>query len=547
MNTFNYADHGLIPSSRPTIPGGRANVGSVLDWGAATYPNKPALIGRSARFTYGQLSSVVNNVAQTMLANGIRRFDRVAASLPNDADIVVAFLAAMRIGAIWVGLPRILTLPEKLFILEDAGASLLLADKVLKAQLEAHPIRSQKLKQIWDVDAGDPTSEWANRLSRAPQEQLPLPPVDPFEPAAIAYTSGTTGHPKGAVHSQHNLLLPGAVAVANGEFGPDDNTGVVLPLTISNMLIVGPLTLLQAGGTTIAIDRTDAEGLSDWIHRERILHLIGVPTIYYDLLSRPGISEFIDSLVRPECGGADLSEDLRRLFFNRFGREVEVTYGLTEAPARVTTHRASEKVAGTCGQACPHLTIEIRNDHGAKHGPGEVGEIWVGAQQTGPFAKIYTPFLGYWMRPEATQLALHDGMLSTGDIGSLDAGSNLSIKGRLKELILRGGANVYPAEIERVLGSDKRIKACAVIGVPDVRLGERVVAFVQFESHQQMTVAELQALCDVNLARYKIPSEFRLVNAFPRNAMGKIVKPKLAAMMSSPALSSMVVDEQTSL
>ncbi len=529
--TFDYAAHGLTPSRRPEIPGDRATVGAVLGWGARTSPDRLALVGRNGRYTYGQLSAVVDRAANAMLGAGIKRFDRISGSLPNDVEIVIAFLATMRIGAIWVGLPRILSLPEKLFILEDAGVSLLLCDKALKAQLEARAEGAPGLTHIWDAEPGDPDSEWSRRLHAASARPPQVEPIDPFAPAAIAYTSGTTGFPKGAVHSQHNMLVPGAVLVAIGDFGPQDNTGVVLPLTIPNLIIVGPLALLQAGGATICIDRIDPEGLAEWIRREGIIHMTAVPTVYHDLLSRPELQEGLDSFIRPECGGAEMSEELRRLFHTRFGREVQIAYGLTEAPTRVTWHQDDKPVAGACGQACPHLTIHVLGEKGEALAPGEIGEIWVGPREEGPFAGVYTPFLGYWMRPEATHEALRDGLLNTGDLGCLDAAGNLFIKGRRKELILRGGANVYPAEIERVLCLDKRVKAAAVLGAPDARLGERVVAFVQFEEGQGASFEDLRALCEANLARYKVPSEFRAVEEFPRNAMNKIVKPKLAALL----------------
>jgi len=265
MSDFDYAAHGLRATRRPDIPGGRPTVGAVLDWGMATHPDRMALIGRNGRYTYRQLASVVNRAARAMLAAGIGRFDRVAASLPNDVEIVIAFLATMRIGAIWVGLPRILSLPEKVFILEDAGVCLLLAEKALQAQLKTRGTGVPALAQIWDAEPGDAHSEWSARLRDAAEDLPPQSPLDPFAPAVIAYTSGTTGFPKGVVHSQHNMLVPGAVAVAGGEFSPQDNTGVLLPLTIPNLLIVQPLILLQAGGTTIVIDRTRPQELADWI------------------------------------------------------------------------------------------------------------------------------------------------------------------------------------------------------------------------------------------------------------------------------------------
>jgi len=524
---FDYAAHGLQPSRRPTIPGDRATIAAVLAAAREASPDRVALVGRNGRLSYEQLAVEVDRAAWALSEAGIGRFDRVAGSLPNDVDLVIAFLATLRIGAIWVGLPRVLSFPEKRFILNDAGVSLLLAERAVAVQLRRSS-ESPIVADIWDADPGDASSVWSRRLRAAPDRPYIAAPIDPHAPAAIAYTSGTTGFPKGAVHSQHNLLTPGAVLAATGDFGPGDTTGVVLPLTIPNLMVVGPLALFQAGGGCVAIDQTDPVGLAEWINRERINHMTAVPTLYHDLLSRTDLAESLRSLTRPEVGGADMPETLRRLFRERFGREVQVAYGLTEAPSRVTWHQDERAVPDACGKACPHIAIAIRDDTGRAVRAGEVGEIWVGPRDEGPFTDVYTPFLGYWRAPEATARTLRDGWLDTGDLGCLDAAGNLYIRGRRKELILRGGANVYPAEVERVLCEDARVAACAVIGTPHARLGQQVVAFVQFNPGAWASADELRSLCEANLARYKVPVGFHIVDAFPRNAMGKIVKPQLA-------------------
>jgi acyl-CoA synthetase (AMP-forming)/AMP-acid ligase II len=194
----------------------------------------------------------------------------------------------------------------------------------------------------------------------------------------------------------------------------------------------------------------------------------------------------------------------------------------------------SPNLPGICGTPLPWIAIEIRDDAGVKLPTGEVGEICVAPAETGPFAGIYTPMLGYWKKPDETREALRDGVYRTGDLGCLDAGGTLFIRGRKKELILRGGANVYPAEIERVLHGDPRVRACAVVGRPDPRLGERVVAFVELAPGAVVAAEELRARCAAELARYKVPEDFRFVDAMPRTPMGKIRKPDLRALFDEP-------------
>jgi acyl-CoA synthetase (AMP-forming)/AMP-acid ligase II len=357
--------------------------------------------------------------------------------------------------------------------------------------------------------------------------------VDPFAPAAIAYTGGTTGFPKGAVHSQHNLLVPGAVAHAEAWWSTEERLGVLLPLTILNLIVLVPLTAFQIGSVCVAMDRIDPLGIAEWVRQERIATFHAVPAILHDLLTHPDVKpQDLASLTRPEVGGADCPDAFRRLYRERFGTDVSIGYGMTEAPTAVTRALpGSPNLPGICGKPLPWVEIRILDDKGMDCRPGETGEICVAAARSGPFAGVYTPMLGYWRKPQETAEALRDGVYRTGDLGMLDAHGTLFIRGRKKELILRGGANVYPAEVERVLHSDPRVRACAVVGKPDPRLGERVVAFVELVPGAQASPEELKAYCAEELARYKVPEEFRFVTAMPRTAMGKIRKPDLRASL----------------
>ena len=362
----------------------------------------------------------------------------------------------------------------------------------------------------------------------------PGPVVDPFAPAAIAYTSGTTGFPKGAVHTQHNLLLPGRVAALRAA-GPAAGLaaarpavmGVALPLTILNLMILGPLAAYQAGAAVVAMDRIDAVGMADWIEREQVTTFAAVPAMVHDLLTHPEVTDdMLASIEAIGVGGADMPEAFRRLYEERFGRRVGTGYGLTEAPTSVTGEDVTgPPVQGTCGRALPQVRIHILDDEGVELPVGELGEVCVGPSEEGDFRDTYRPMLGYWNRPPETAAALRGGLLHTGDLGVLDEDGNLFIKDRRNDLIIRGGANVYPAEVERVLHDAPGVSACAVIGEPDERLGERVVAFVELEPKARIVdEASLLEHCRVNLARYKVPETVTFVSGFDRTPMGKIRK-----------------------
>ena len=517
-------------AARPALAGGPQSVAEILDRGLAEHPEREALVGRHGRFTWAQLDREIARAQRALSAEGVAAGDRVAACLPNDTEIVIAFLACMRLAAIWVGVNRALAPPEKAYLLADSGAKLFLAMpeaalavEAQRAQLPA-PLRVLRV----DPEAGD-RDPWRDWLAAAPAGPAPRARVDPFGPAAIAYTSGTTGFPKGAVHSQHNLLLPGAVTRDTARFPPGIRHGVVLPLTILNLMVLGPCVAYQIGSCCVAIDRIDPEGLAEWVRRERVGHFAGVPTLFHDLLTHPNVKpEDLVSLVSPEVGGAECPEEFRALYRERFGAEVRIGYGMTEAPTAVTRSDGhASQLPGLCGKALPQVEIEIRGEDDRLLPAGEIGEICVRAARSGPFAGLYTPMLGYWNRPEATAEALRGGVYHSGDLGLLDSDGTLFIRGRRSELILRGGANVYPAEVERVLQADARVAAAAVLGRPDPRLGQRVVAAVQLAPGATVSAEELLADCREQLARYKVPDQIVFVAKLPRNAMSKVVKREL--------------------
>src|SRR6185369_7079250 len=255
----------------------------------------------------------------------------------------------------------------------------------------------------------------------------------------------------------------------------------------------------------VCIDRVDALGIAEWVRTERVAHFAAVPAIYHDLLTHPEVrGEDLASLATPEVGGAECPPSFLRLYRERFGKNVAIGYGMTEAPTAVTRSLGDrEPEPGLIGQPLPQIAIDLIDEDGRRVADGEVGEICVAAAHDGAFAGVYTPMLGYWDKPDETARALRGGMLHTGDLGMRDpASGQLYIRGRRGDLILRGGANVYPAEIERVLHGDPRVAACAVLGIPDERLGERVIAAVQLADGADVAEDELKEICAANLARY---------------------------------------------
>ena len=492
------------------VPG---SIGRVLDRALAEDPGREALVTRSRRLTYAELDAEASRAARALQALGVGPGDRVAASLPNDAAVVVAFHGAMRLGAVWLGINRALAPAEKRFQLEDAGASIFLCDDDLPdlgVRFVAAP-------------------EWESLVAAASPEPLGID-VDPGAPAGIAYTSGTTGRPKGVVHTQRGLLTPGAVLVESRRYGPDLRKGDCFPFTILNMAVLTTLLVSQAAGTSIVMDRIDAEGVAEWIRAEQVTVWNGPPALLHSLASMDSVApEDLASLAEVWTGGADCPEAIRSAFEAKFGLPVLATYGLTEAPTVVAIDPVGgPHTAGASGRPLPHLDVHVVDGDGNRLAAGETGEVCVAPA---PGDDRYSFTLGYWGRPDDTAELLSGGVLHTGDIGFLDDGGNLHLRDRKSLVIIRGGANVYPAEVERVLQDVEGIAASAVVGIPDERLGERVVALVEPTAGTDLDLDQIREHCLTELARYKVPERFVVVEAFPRNAMGKIIRAELPALM----------------
>ncbi|MBV9842145.1 MAG: acyl--CoA ligase [Sphingomonadaceae bacterium] len=505
---------------------------ALLDDAFARHGAGEAIVGRFRRLSFAGLDAEADAAAAAMRAAGMRPGDRVAACLPNHPEIVVAFLAAMRIGAVWLGINRALAPAEKLHILRDSGASLLIAEPAAAAELASARGDLPNLRYIAEVDPerGDAWQERVDQHRGAPR--LIFAP-DPLAPAVLAYTSGTTGRAKAVVHSQHNIALAVAARLTR-PWSLTARHGVCTPMTIVNLMIVGPLASLASGGATICVDSTYAPELAEWVERESIRSLSAAAAIFHDLMTRPDIRpEQVRSVQSISMGSAHVPEDFRAVFERRFGDQVSYAYGLTEAPTVVASTTPGEPFApGSVGRPLPHLRLAILSPEGTPLPPGEDGEIGLAAAVDGPWRGAWRPMLGYWNDPESSAAALAGGWLHTGDLGRLDANGDLFITGRLKDMINRGGSNVYPAEIERVIQEDDEVLYCAVTGKPDARLGETVAAFIQPVDRDVDRVKladQLRNRCGAALARYKVPTDWLFVDEMPRNDMKKIVKAQLKA------------------
>ena len=502
-----------------------ATIGELLDAGIARDPAALALVDAERRVTYAELDDEVASAARLLADRRVRRGTTVAASAGNGIDLVVAFLATMRIGARWVGVNPRAPAADVEFVLHHCRARLLLTDRDDGDGFASRDLAVARL-------GGDGT--WRDAVARATPLQ-PAAEPEPFAPAAIAYTSGTTGRPKGVVHSQHNLAVPGRYFATTDDFTGDAVVGVPLPFTTLNVMIISVLPTLFAGRPCIAVPKLDAATVAQWTAEERITNLSIPPPVLYDLATRDEIDpSLLASLRAPRTGGAELPDATRSMFAARVGCEVVSTYGLTEAPATVTIEpRGEPHVEGSSGRAVPYVEVRIVDRDGDSLPAGETGEIAVAAAARGAWRGVWKPMLGYWRRPAATRDAVRDGMLLTGDVGRLDADGNLFVLDRKGSLITRGGANVYPAEVERVVRQLPGVAHSTVVGIPDPRLGERVGVAIEREPGTALTREAVVDHCRSHLAREKVPETVLFLDALPRNAMGKVIVTDIRAMMES--------------
>ncbi|WP_124707892.1 class I adenylate-forming enzyme family protein [Gordonia insulae] len=483
----------------------------MLDPTLSSRPDSPAVEAASGVWSYAELDQQARRAAGALWALGVRPGDRVAACLPNDLDIVAAFHGTQRIGAIWAGIGEALTEDEQQGVHDLVEPSVTLAGTRCR---------------VTSAGRVDP-ARWSDLL--AGDENAPAVDVDIDAPAGIAFTSGTSGRPKAVVHSQRNMLLPGAALGADRGWGPGLRKGDSFPLTILNLMVLSTLLTAQCGGCAVVMDRRDVDGVVEWITSRAVTVWNGAPAQLYDLARRPEVD--LGALVEVWSGGSDTSDELRRDFAAAHGIVPRATYGLTEAPTVVAIDpRGNEWRTGASGRVLAHFDVAAYDDDGRRLPAGELGELRLSGRSDGPWAGAWRPMLGHWER-DGLQPA-GPGPMATGDVGTVDDEGWLTVLDRKKLVIIRGGANVYPLEVERIIGADPDVARVAVYPVPDDRLGQRVAAVVE-STGRPVDFEALAERCRKALSPYKVPEIWTLVDELPVNAMGKVRRTELADLVAA--------------
>ncbi|MFF5308457.1 class I adenylate-forming enzyme family protein [Streptomyces massasporeus] len=481
------------------------NFASLPDRRAELDPQGAAVSDGRQSLTNAQLLSGVLRAARQLHDLGIGPCDVVALKLTNRVEFVLLLFAAWRLGATITPVNPSMTDVEVVRQLKDSGARLLVVED-----------GSETTAGLATLTVGELREHQAPEWDQAPR-------LDSSALALLIYTSGTTGVPKGVMLDHANIDAMVEMGRQALELGPSDRCLLILPLFHVNGIVVSILTPLLAGASVVIADRRfDPHHFFDLVEQERPTFFSAVPTIYSMLAALPDDVRPDTSSVRfAVCGAAPASAELLTRFEARYGFPLVEGYGLSEGTCGSTINPvAGPRRAGTVGLPFPGQEIRILDADGTEAAPGTDGEVVV----RGP--NIMRGYLG---RPDDTARVIVDGWLHTGDVGHLDAEGYLTLVGRSKDMIIRGGENIYPKEIEDVLASDPSVLEAAVIGVPDEKWGEVVVAYVQPRPGSAVDPAALEALCACSLTGFKRPASYVVVEAIPKNAVGKIDKGSLRA------------------
>jgi fatty-acyl-CoA synthase len=509
-------------------------IGADLRLTARRLPDHEALVdvATARRWTYGELDRDVDRVATALLRGGVAQGDRVGIWSPNCAEWVLVQYATARVGAILVTINPAYRSHELRYVLNQAAVRMLVAAPAFKSSDYAAMIEEVRpdcdtLEEVvllgteaWDAMA---RCEVDGVALAARAERLGV-----GDPINIQYTSGTTGFPKGATLSHHNILNNGYFVGRLLGYSAQDRVCVPVPFYHCFGMVMGNLASISNGSTiVIPAPAFDADATLRAVQDERCTSLYGVPTMFIAELAVPDLGSYdLSSLRTGIMAGASCPvEVMKRVIAEMNMREVTIMYGMTEtSPVSTMTRRDDElqRRVATVGSAMPHVEVKVADaDSGRIVPTGTPGELCT---------RGYSVMLGYWEAPEQTAEAIDAaGWMHTGDLATMDDDGYVTIVGRIKDMVIRGGENVYPREIEEFLHAHPAVLDVQVVGVPDDKFGEELMAWVRLAPGAALTIEELRAFCDGRLAHFKIPRYLHLTDEFPMTVTGKVRKVEMRA------------------
>lgn len=525
-------------------------IGDKLDQTVEQYPDNEALIVRhqNIRYTYRQFKEKTEECARALMALGVKKGDRVGVWAPNCAEWTITQFATSKIGAIQVNINPSYRLHELEYALNQSGCSALVTADQFKSslytkmlyelapelkdcqagQLKAAKVPSLRLIIRLDEEPSPGMFSWNEMLAHAgaisgAELAAAQASLSFDEPINIQYTSGTTGYPKGATLSHHNILNNGYLVTEIMQFTNKDRLIIPVPLYHCFGMVMGNLGCITRGATIIyASEGFEPEAVLATVEAEKATALYGVPTMFIAELEHPNFTKYDLSSLRTGimAGSPCPVEVMRNVGKLMHMHEVEIAYGMTETSpvSTQTRHDAPlEKRVSTVGRVLPHTEIKIIDpETGAVVPIGSTGELCT---------RGYCVMLGYWNDKGKTREAIDEARwMHTGDLAIMDEEGYINIVGRIKDMVIRGGENIYPREIEAFLFSHPKISDVQVIGVPDAKYGEEIMAWIKLKDGQTATLDEIKAYCKGKIAHFKIPRYIKFTDSFPMTVTGKIRK-----------------------
>jgi long-chain acyl-CoA synthetase len=488
------------------------NVADSFSRAVLHYAEKTALIFENESYTYGQMNSLIDNLVIYLARSGVQQGDRVALFMANRPEWILLYYAAARLGAISVCVPAAYKTEEAKQVINDSRSSLVITTDSLVPQIPP-PITIPLVRQVISIESDcDLQSIFRGEACRG---ILPVVRTTGDDTAAILYTGGTTGSPKGAMLTHRNLLYSAQNVAYHERMTPEDVGICFMPLNHVFAQCHIMHTYFSSCATLVLFPGFDMDKVVAAVTEYQVTRFYAVPTIFIRFLNNPESRKHLKSLRYVFSGGTSMPAEIVRRWIDAFGVLIHEAYGMTEAASCVTFNHLFRHKIGSIGMPAGIVEVKVVDAADNEVATGEQGEIII----RGP-----NIMKGYFGQPDETETALRGGWLHSGDVGVFDEEGYLYIVDRIKDIIITGGENVYPKEVEDLLHQHQAVNECGVVGLPHDEYGEAVTAFVTLKPGATADERALIAFCKERLARYKVPKTVHIVADLPKTPQGKILR-----------------------